>query len=42
MREGKLVEEAPIVALLSRPTQPYTELLIRSAALDLDAPVEEE
>ena len=40
MREGKLVEEAPIDALLSRPAQPYTELLIRSAELDLDAAVE--
>jgi len=37
MREGKLVEEAPIDVLLSRPAQRYTKLLIRSAELDLDA-----
>ncbi len=37
MREGRLVELAPTQQLLTRPEQPYTQLLIRSAALDLDA-----
>ena len=37
MQEGRLVELGPTEELLSRPRQPYTELLIRSAALDLDA-----
>ena len=37
MREGRLVETAPTEQLLSRPGHPYTELLIRSAQLDLDA-----
>ena len=36
MREGRLLETAPTAALLSRPGHPYTELLIRSAQLDLD------
>ncbi len=39
MRQGKLVEEAPTERLLSHPTQPYTELLIRCADLDLDTPL---
>ena len=38
MRQGRLVEVAPTEALLSRPSDPYTEILIRSAELDLDAP----
>ena len=38
MRQGRLVEVAPTEALLSRPGNPYTEILIRSAELDLDAP----
>jgi ABC-type glutathione transport system ATPase component len=38
MRQGRLVEEGPTEELINRPSQPYTELLIRSAALDLDAP----
>jgi ABC-type glutathione transport system ATPase component len=38
MRQGRLVEVAPTEALLSRPSDPYTEVLIRSAELDLDAP----
>ena len=38
MRQGRLLEVAPTEALLSRPSDPYTEILIRSAELDLDAP----
>ncbi len=38
MRQGQLLEAAPTEELLTRPRQPYTELLIRSAELDLDAP----
>jgi ABC-type glutathione transport system ATPase component len=38
MRQGRLLEEAPTDTLLNQPRDPYTELLIRSADLDLDAP----
>ena len=38
MRQGRLVEVSPTETLLSRPSDPYTEVLIRSAELDLDAP----
>ncbi len=37
MREGRLMETGPTDTLLQRPQQSYTELLIRSAALDLEA-----
>ncbi|MBI2104167.1 MAG: ABC transporter ATP-binding protein [Candidatus Omnitrophica bacterium] len=37
MREGRLVELAPTQQLLAHPAHPYTQLLIRSSALDLDA-----
>ena len=37
MRQGRFLEMAPTQALLSHPHDPYTELLIRSAELDLDA-----
>lgn len=37
MRGGQLVEAAATDVLLSRASHPYTELLIRSAELDLDA-----
>ena len=37
MRDGRLIELAPTERLLTHPEQPYTRLLIRSAALDLDA-----
>ncbi len=37
MRQGRLIEQAPTEQLLSHPANPYTELLIRSAELDLDA-----
>ena len=37
MRQGRIVEMGPTTTLLQHPRQPYTELLIRSAALDLDA-----
>ena len=40
MKDGRLLEEAPTDELLSRPREPYTELLIRSAELDLDAAAE--
>ena len=36
MREGRLVECAPTDQLLNRPAHPYTQLLLRSAALELD------
>lgn len=39
MRHGQWLEAAPSDELLQRPRHPYTELLIRSAELDLDAPV---
>jgi ABC-type oligopeptide transport system ATPase subunit len=39
MRQGRLVETGPTETLLTKPVQPYTSLLIRSANLDLDAPV---
>jgi len=38
MRQGRFVEEGATGELVARPRHPYTELLIRSAALDLDAP----
>ena len=37
MKQGQLLEVAPTEELLSRPSHPYTELLIRCAELDLDA-----
>ena len=37
MRQGQLLETAPTEQLLNRPGHPYTDLLIRSAELDLDA-----
>ncbi|MBI3330815.1 MAG: ABC transporter ATP-binding protein [Candidatus Omnitrophica bacterium] len=37
MREGRLVELAPTEQLLTHPAHPYTQLLIRASALDLDA-----
>jgi len=39
MRHGRWLEVAPCEELLQRPCHPYTELLIRSAELDLDAPL---
>ncbi len=38
MKQGRLLETAPTERLLNRPGHPYTELLIRSAELDLDTP----
>ena len=38
MRQGRLLEVAPTETLLNHPRHPYTEVLIRSAELDLDAP----
>ena len=38
MRQGRLLETAPTESLLNHPRDPYTEVLIRSAELDLDAP----
>ena len=38
MREGRIVEAAPLAQLLRHPGHPYTALLLRSAQLDLDAP----
>jgi len=38
MRQGRFLEIAPTERLLNRPGHPYTELLIRSAELDLDTP----
>ncbi len=35
---GRIVESAPTIELLERPRHPYTELLLRAASLDLDAP----
>ncbi len=37
MSKGRILETAPTDELLSHPRHPYTELLIRSAELDLDA-----
>ena len=37
MRQGRLLEMAPTDILLNRPSHRYTEVLIRSAELDLDA-----
>jgi ABC-type glutathione transport system ATPase component len=39
MRQGRLLEAGPTETLLAKPGHPYTSLLIRSAELDLDAPV---
>jgi ABC-type glutathione transport system ATPase component len=39
MRQGRLLEVGPTETLLTKPGHPYTSLLIRSAELDLDAPV---
>lgn len=39
MRQGQFVEVAPTEALLRQPANPYTQFLIRCAALDLDAGV---
>ena len=38
MRQGRLVELAPTEQIVSRPRHPYTQRLLRSAELDLDAP----
>jgi ABC-type glutathione transport system ATPase component len=38
MRRGRILEEAPTRQLLESPSNPYTQHLIRCAALDLDAP----
>jgi ABC-type dipeptide/oligopeptide/nickel transport system ATPase component len=38
MSAGRIVEEATTEALLAHPRDPSTHRLIRSAALDLDAP----
>ena len=38
MRRGRFLEEAPVGQLLEHPSNPYTQHLIRCAALDLDAP----
>ena len=38
MRDGRLIEAGPTRDLLTRPKHSYTELLIRSAELDLSAP----
>ncbi len=38
MRQGRLLETGPTQDLLDHPQQPYTDLLIRSAELDLDSP----
>ena len=38
MQQGRFVEEGPTEPLLTHPRHPYTELLIRCAELDLDAP----
>ena len=37
MRAGRLIEAGPTGELLAHPQDPYTQLLIRSSALDLDA-----
>jgi ABC-type glutathione transport system ATPase component len=37
MKDGRWIEEAPTETLLASPRDPYTRLLLRSAALDLDA-----
>ena len=37
MKDGRLIETGPTQEILNRPSQSYTELLIRSAELDLDA-----
>jgi ABC-type glutathione transport system ATPase component len=38
MRAGAVVEEGPTAEVISRPRQSYTQVLVRCAALDLDAP----
>ena len=38
MQAGEVLETAPTAELLSHPRHPYTDLLIRSAQLDLDFP----
>lgn len=38
MRQGRLLEVGPTETLLNHPSHSYTEVLIRSAELDLDAP----
>jgi len=38
MKQGRIIETGPTDQLLNRPRDPYTELLIRCAELDLDAP----
>jgi ABC-type glutathione transport system ATPase component len=38
MRQGRLVEVGPSEQVLGSPGSPYTALLVRAAALDLDAP----
>ena len=38
MQQGRLLEVAPTDTLLNHPSHSYTEVLIRSAELDLDAP----
>ena len=37
MQRGRLLEQGPADSLLTHPNHPYTELLLRSADLDLDA-----
>lgn len=36
MHQGRIVEETPAVQMITAPQQPYTQLLLRSARLDLD------
>ena len=38
MQQGRLLEVGPTETLLNHPSHPYTEVLIRSAELDLDSP----
>ena len=40
MRDGQIVERGATDAILTRPQHPYTSLLLRSADLDLDAPLD--
>lgn len=39
MRQGRIIESQPTQALIQSPREAYTQLLLRSAALDLDAAV---